>query len=261
MSLPGGLWHDGRLEREYAFKALDGALELALAEAGAASGSVPERVGAVLAVALARLGDAAATPERVSALCVTDRQFLMRELAALVDDKPVWLAAVCHGCGEPFDVPVEPAQLPLKPAGAGYPWAEADTAGGRVRLHVPSGADQAAIAAIADTDEAMLALAQRCRVEGPPIGAEDLPAIDAAFERVAPELALAVAAVCPGCGAANTVPVAPYRSLDADADALFDEIHALASHYHWGEAEILALPRERRRRYLRLIERARGMSA
>ena len=36
-------------------------------------------------------------------------------------------------------------------------------------------------------------------------------------------------------------------------DALYQELHLLALHYHWAEADILRLPVSKRRRYLRLL--------
>ena len=36
-------------------------------------------------------------------------------------------------------------------------------------------------------------------------------------------------------------------------DALYEELHLLALHYHWGEAEILGLTSAKRRRYLGLL--------
>ena len=42
--------------------------------------------------------------------------------------------------------------------------------------------------------------------------------------------------------------------------SLLADVHRLAWHYHWSEAEILALPRGRRAHYLALIDAARGMS-
>jgi hypothetical protein len=38
-----------------------------------------------------------------------------------------------------------------------------------------------------------------------------------------------------------------------DKGGLFEEIHHLAYHYHWGEQEILAMPRSRRRQYLSIL--------
>jgi hypothetical protein len=36
-------------------------------------------------------------------------------------------------------------------------------------------------------------------------------------------------------------------------DALYQELHLLALHYHWAEHDILRLPTSKRRRYLRLL--------
>jgi hypothetical protein len=45
-----------------------------------------------------------------------------------------------------------------------------------------------------------------------------------------------------------------YRELAGAGDVLFREVHRLAFHYHWREADILALPGEKRRRYLNLVD-------
>jgi len=38
-------------------------------------------------------------------------------------------------------------------------------------------------------------------------------------------------------------------------DALYEELHLLALHYHWAEVDILRLTNSKRRRYLRLLAR------
>lgn len=38
-------------------------------------------------------------------------------------------------------------------------------------------------------------------------------------------------------------------------ERLYEEVHHLALHYHWSEAEILRLPRSKRLRYLGLLVR------
>jgi hypothetical protein len=40
----------------------------------------------------------------------------------------------------------------------------------------------------------------------------------------------------------------------ATGDRLLEEVHSIARAYHWSEAEILALPLPRRRRYLDLLQ-------
>ncbi len=156
--------------------------------------------------------------------------------------------------------------MPVKEAGEGYPFAAADTVRGRRRLRVPNGADQEVIAGLGD-EEAMAELLRRCLARGEAEGgtsvgepaADEIPALDAALEAVAPEVGLAVLAVCPDCGAEQEVAIDPYLCLAQAGSELFGEVHALAMTYHWSEAEILALPAHRRRLYLELIDRARGM--
>lgn len=43
-------------------------------------------------------------------------------------------------------------------------------------------------------------------------------------------------------------------------NALYQEVHLLALHYHWSEADILRLPFPKRRRYLRLLAQHLGTS-
>lgn len=261
--LPGGLLRGGELRRDYAFAPLTGEVELALAEAGRGGGSLPRRVTAVLSAALAELAGGPATPEEVRSLCVADRQYLMRQLGARLGPAELWLSAGCAECGAAFDLPVRPAELPVKPAGAGFPVAVVSTeAGGEARFRVPTGADQEAVAGLADPDEARRLLARRCRLEpsGLDLAEGDLEKVEEALERVSPELTLRVGVACPECGAANEVYIDPYRCLGAIGDDLFGEIHALASVYHWSEREILGMPRERRHLYLRMVERSRGVA-
>lgn len=44
-------------------------------------------------------------------------------------------------------------------------------------------------------------------------------------------------------------------------DALYEELHLIALHYHWSESDILRMTTSKRRRYLRLIERHAGSAA
>jgi hypothetical protein len=41
-------------------------------------------------------------------------------------------------------------------------------------------------------------------------------------------------------------------------ERLYEEVHVLALHYHWSEAQILALATPKRRRYLALLARHVG---
>jgi hypothetical protein len=262
--LPGGLWHQGERLRDWSFAPLTGAVELAIAEAARGAGSLPQRVTAVLSAALGELGGEAVSPELVRSLCVADRQFLMRQLAVVLGMGEDWMAASCQRCGSAFDVPIRHAELPVKPAGQGYPFAEAETSLGLLQLRVATGADQEAVARIDNPAEARRRLARRCLVEPPAAGRlsdEDVDRIDAALEEVAPELVTQAQVACVDCGSPSELFLDPYVCLSRASTEIYSDIHVLASVYHWSEREILGLPRARRQLYIALVDRARGMAA
>ena len=251
MELPGGLWEDGARIRSCAFGEISGALELAIADT--AGGDRVDGATAALTAALGHLGGEPPTRDRVLDLCVDDRRWLMQRLAVELGIAAAWLTATCGGCGHPFDVRVELARLAVKPAGEGYPVATVKTSAGTVRVRVPTGRDQLAIAGLDDAT-ALRALVRRCATPDPGVLADaELEQVGRAVEEVSPEVTLAVETECPACGHAARVPVDPYLCLGAGDDNLIDEVHQLASGYHWSESEILGLSRERRRRYLGLV--------
>jgi hypothetical protein len=265
MELTGGLLVDGTLRRDCAFRPVTGAVELSMAEAIDNDVRWQERVTGVLVAALARLGGQKPTWERVHGLSVGDRHYLVRRLAVHLDRDEVWLTAHCRVCGHPFDVFIEQSKLPVKPAGDGYPFATADTRVGRLHVRVPTGADQAALADVPPGEDAELALALRLIVEPrgvnpAAVDADAVRAIEAAVEDVAPEVGTRAELACPECENVNEIEIDPYLCLEGGAEELLAEIHLLASHYHWGEREILRMPRSRRQTYIRFIEKARGMT-
>ncbi|NTV97147.1 MAG: hypothetical protein HGA75_17320 [Thiobacillus sp.] len=262
MQLPGGLLENGTRRRDWAFRPVSGALELALAEVKEEAGCAPQAVTRALSLALDRLGGAVATEERVAALCVADRQYLMRELERHLGNEGGWFQADCRHCGGRFDFRIDYADLPVQEAGAGYPEAGIDLDGRQWRFRLPTGADQEALAGLPDT-EALPWLLKRLAVDANLPDPPDrglVAAAEAALEAVSPGIVLTVQAACPECGAGNAVDLDPYRALARPADHLLQEVHQLALHYHWSEADILGLPRARRQRYLQLIDRARGMA-
>jgi hypothetical protein len=256
--MPGGLARpDGTLAREAAFRALDGRTEAALWEARGAA-SRPAMVTALLAAALETPsgGDAMAR-----ALSVGDRHWLLARLAEHLGRERVWLTGTCATCGAPFDAPADLGALPAKPGGEGYPEAAAEGLDGPILLRAPTGADQEAVAGL-DEAAAAAALLARC-APGADVDAwpeEALDRLDAALAELSPEVAGEVATACPACGAACRAALDLAEVVLGALGDPYEDVHAIAAAYHWSEAEILALPTERRRRYLRLIDRARGMA-
>ena len=273
MQLPGGLWHNDERRRRFDFKPLTGKTELALAEIAGSDDSLPSKVTAALSATLDLVGGDVPTPSRVDALCVADRQFLMRCLAVLLGMEKIWLTARCARCGKCFDFFIKQSELPVKKAGEGFPFASVETSAGLCRMRVPNGVDQVAIAAIEDYEVALQTLVHRCIVGFPDasdgeekpenlakkFSADDFRRVEIALEEVAAEVTTMVQAACPECEQANLVEIDPYMCLQQGRTNLFSEIHILASTYHWSETEILSMPKSRRQRYLKLIDRSRGM--
>ena len=263
--LPGGIATPQGLQRDYAFRPVDGRMELCLAEIADRANCMPRAVTLALAASLAQLAGAPPSEADIDALCIADRQFLMRELARILGREGGWFEAACRRCGTPFDFRLEYADLPVKPAGEGYPYAHLEVGSEVLTLRLPTGADQIRLLSVPPPqrpNDLLRALVVGAAVEPPwpdDLVPESIEGIEAVLEAVAPALVLEVSATCPDCGEDNNVALNPYEALFRNAAGLLDEVHRLAWHYHWGEAEILALPRARREHYLRLIDAARGM--
>lgn len=273
MNLPGGLWHEGRRHREFAFKPLTGAVELALAEASWEAASMPEVVTQALAAGLRHVNHLEATPALIDSLSVGDRQFLVQQLAGGLEMDSVWMTAACARCGEQFDFPIRFSELPVKEAGAGYPFAQVATSRGSACWRVPTGADQKAMAAVSTEQDAARVLMARCLVDVSgldqgqnaqwvaELSDDDRRQVEISLEAVAPEVTTVLQVSCIACDQDSQVAIDPYLCLQGRQEAISADIHTIACTYHWSEAEILALPKKRRQRYLRLIDRARGMTS
>jgi hypothetical protein len=265
--LPGGFPGAHGRRRSYAFRRADGALEMALADAVEEADDTPDAVSRALLASLAELAGQPPTRAAVDALCVADRQFLMRALDTHLGHQGNWFDATCAQCAKPFDFRLDPTQLPVKPAGEDFPLAHINVDKQPLTLRVPTGGDQ--IRVLREPAESRReALLRALEVVDPKSGSA-LPAqlnrelyerCETALEAQAPELTCMVSAACPECGHTNAVGIDPYGALAHGPAGLLAEVHRLAWYYHWGEAEILALPRHRRQQYLRLIDAARGMT-
>jgi hypothetical protein len=268
VTLPGGLLKNGRIERQTKFRPLTGRIEQQLIEFGKGidrSGYVT----AVLGFSLDRIGNEPVDAKRVSDLCVADRQYLMLRLAAMLYGEQVWLNVACGHCNVLFDVEMRRCDLPLKEAGQGFPQVTLHMKEWVIELRVPTGADQERIATQSD-EEAMQQLLQSCirSVNGEPpdrefinnLSESDIDAIDQALDEISPAVCDQLLVTCPECGREQRAELDHYNFAGLDGRFFYDEVHTLASHYHWSEAEILDLPKARRRMYLDMINRSAGMT-
>ncbi len=267
VQLPGGLCVDGKIHRTAHIGELTGRVERAFARCRSAASAMPDAVSAVLAAAVERIGTVSVSADIAARLAVGDRIFLMLLLAIRYVGDLVWLSPTCARCANPFDVPVRRSQLSVRRPEGDYPTSSIRVAGHTIELRPPCGEDQQLIAETrpADAGSALLARCVR-RVDGAERGADFLTtldpsgrtAIDEALERSSPGVDCSVRVKCSECKAVQRIELEPYWLGDPTDTTLEVEVHRLASHYHWSESEILALPSHLRRRYCGLIDNERG---
>ena len=131
-----------------------------------------------------------------------------------------------------------------------------------VRYRLPTAGDLEAVADMARSDPAAAAdlLIARCILSAEP---SDFPAVvDMSRGPLAQEVSrrdpdgdMRVSVTCPSCGTMTEALLdagAILRARCTMGEGIFIEVGRMARAYHWSEAEILALPRQRRRRYLDL---------
>jgi hypothetical protein len=280
--LPGGYWDPaGVLHRDFELGVLTGREEELLAQARRSESA--SLVTMVLSRCVRRLGGISPLPEDVTRqLLVADRQYLMLKLRQSTFGDVVRASVFCPwaDCGKRVslefrigDVPVEEAPeaapvyrmtLSEDAAPLGNPEER------QVTFRLPNGADQESVSPLLAHNEAEALsrlLARSVQKIGPfaPPGDERVAAlspmareqIEAEMERVAPKVELTMDTTCSECGRDFALPFELERlffgELRTDGDLLYRQVHYLAYHYHWGEGEIMAMPRNKRQTYIGLL--------
>jgi hypothetical protein len=284
--LPGGFWLHGVHHREAELRPLSGADEEFLLESGGAL-SPARRTTALLARSLTRLGPWSPVPTAaVSALPLGDREALLLHLRRLTLGERLECVLRCPalGCGERMELELAVNDLLAPLATPAEPWYEEvfwdGSASWRVRFRLPTGEDQELAADLVrhashegDGGDGAALLLERCVASAVPEGsatgepAPELPAAlaEAVAERMAeldPQAEIVLHLVCPACGreTATLFDVAAwlYQEIAGLAAELYREVHLLAFHYHWREADILAMTGRKRRLYLGFLAEALG---
>jgi len=293
--LAEGLWRDGIRYDRAEIRRLTGADEMEIAQG--LSTRVPAEIATrLIAAGTARIG-ALSPPslDDVRTLTIGDRERLLLALYRLNMGSRIEAVARCAEarCGTLLEVNFEVEDLrdsrPIGPspevdgrtsatdAEGLVHWIAVETEAGRwqVQCRLPNGADQEEAARIARSDPAAAAdsILSRCLVgvfdpEGKAIPLEAAVAvlrgpISDAFLTLDPLAETTFVLTCPACGTRTTAlfdAASFLLSRLAPGAGILTEVHRLARAYHWGEAEILALPRTRRRKYLELLA-AEGVAA
>ena len=270
-TLPHGLRVGGEWTRDVRLRPLSGGEEEFLAAHG--EGLLPaERTTELLARCVCRIGSAEASPETVLELTLGDREALLLEIRRLTFGDRIDALVACPStdCGERMDLELSVRDLLVDPYSNDGDWREATVETGavrhRIRYRVPTGADQLAAVRMAhDLPAAARLVLERCVQsvgDGEPEPLTEPPEelVEAVTDLLAggdPQAELVLSLTCPECGTGFRVlfDVGDYlfRELAAQEDRLLEEVHQLALRYHWSEAEIMAMPTGKRRRYLELL--------
>jgi hypothetical protein len=292
--LPGGWWDPaGRLQRDAVLTMLTGHDEEQLSELGRQE--TASLVTQVLSRCVRRLGDLSPVPaDVVRQLLVADRDYLLLRLRQATFGDRIRADLFCPwaDCGERMSVDFSIDELPVREsvrkgpvyemtlspmalAGAG------DLGGGEVAFRLPTGADQEELSGLLASNEAraLTLLLARCVDR---LGTTITPGVDAVaglsglaraeieaeMLRAAPMVEREIEIACAECRRSFATPVDLHRfffgELRTSSELLYQEVHYLAYHYHWSEAEIMTMPRTKRALYLGVlsseVERMNGAS-
>jgi hypothetical protein len=270
VALPNGAWMSGGRLREVNVRPLTGSDEAMLADT--AAGLMPaERTSALLARCIdTEVGTAGGTLDLVRRLTVGDREALLLHLHRLTFGDALHCVLDCpdNSCRERMDVDLSVSSLLSPTYDDSREWYDLPRDPGMtpLRFRIPTGADQEWASRLAQTDagEAAIALVNRCLAES-----DETPPTPASLDEVTahrlaiamlehdPQAEIMLDVTCPACGhTCQTLFDAGgflYRELEARLPQLYREVHAVALHYHWSEAEILGLTQPQRQRYLDLL--------
>jgi hypothetical protein len=174
---------------------------------------------------------------------------------------PLEARVTCTHCAaqSEFTLPVDAIMAKPEPD----PQARVRVRSGRRTLafRLPSMADIDAVRGSSDVEAVRRALLERCRIGEGSLSEQAAEKLAAKFEALDPAANIVINIACSGCARhiAASVDVASFvaRDLDRLVDGLFRDIDLIASAYGWTEQAILALPPERRRRYVALIAAGR----
>jgi hypothetical protein len=216
-----------------------------------------DAVSRQLSLMISRIGAYKADFNMISGLSIADRTYALAQLGVALGHPQYWHGVSCDSCDEYFDFSIDLSAISPADAPKTFPEIRIRSSLGPLVLRAPTGADQAVISGIKPDDEACAALLARCLrtknggdVELRRLTTSDVELIEAALDELALGIPLMATARCPSCGHDNSVPFETGAWLSLFIGALLDQVHEIARSYHWSEAEILNLSRERRLGYL-----------
>jgi hypothetical protein len=209
------------------------------------------------------IDDAPVTGDLVRCLLVGDRDYLILALRRITLGDRFHGVLPCPACEARMDVTFSAEDVPVEArpqTATSYPLELGSGEGPPrlIRFRLPTGGDQELVLGL-DGGAAVEALLRRCLLDdgGAALGDTEREAVMEAMDRLAPQVHLELDLTCPECGHAFLAPfdVTTFflHEMAINAAQLLRETHVLALAYHWREADILGLARDRRRAYLDLL--------
>jgi hypothetical protein len=226
-----------------------------------------ELITELLALCLREAGNTPIERKFVVEMPVGLRMEALIRLAALADSRTFCWRLRCTSteCGQESEFELTADEIVSQGSELrDLPALETEIAGEPVLVRRPTGADQAQWIAQPPERESefmLRAILVRPSLDDLLAKGQSLEsiavAIDEVMDRFDPLPGFHVSGICPHCGKSSEVSpdlsgVALER-LFRGQQALIEDVHRLASHYHWTEDQILELPAWRRQSYLDLI--------
>jgi len=185
-------------------------------------------------------------------------------LAAGGWEKALSVVFKCQGCGEDLELDLTFKELSdVQREADQIETVGINLEGRRIEFRKPKGRDQEAWAGTVFQDELDAATRMISSLAVTPdfsatLGRDSVSEIERMFEDADPLVNFSCQVRCGECDRLNGYRVdlmeAALAMLSRIQTQLIHTIHKMASHYHWSEADVLAVPEWRRQQYLQLIE-------
>lgn len=207
------------------------------------------------------------TIANLASLTVGQRDALLLRLREITFGNTLNCFAHCPQCGEDLEFTIETAQIrlfdPSQSPDSEYSFAIEGFAG---KFRLPNSFDLAAIIGDRNLETAKSSLLKRCLLQanhnGIEISHQEIPPqvviqLAAQMAEIDPQAEILIDLSCPACRhewqILFDIVSFFWTELSAQAKRLLLEVHQLACHYSWREADILAMSATRRNLYLEMI--------
>ncbi len=268
ITLPGGIPSNNRILRNVVLHPISGLFEQRIIDANTCKLSIPQYTSAILTAAVDTIENLQFNASVAESLSIGDRRYIMLQIAKQLHGDQMWITTRCKECGSMFDISLQRSSIPVKKAASTYPFISTKINRNIVKFRLLNGADHCWIARQTGNIDRREIL-KRCIVDTD-VNEELYSHIDTMNERciaqiekliedASPDIVTRLDAVCPGCSCRQIVNYDVCSDIAGNVKQLFEEVHLIAMNYHWDEERILMLSRQRRRMYIQMIERHRGL--